>query len=434
MTTVSRADSATRIPDDIAQAAVLSESYGDERSTTYPAFAWLRNNMPVGQAHVEGYDPMWLITKRDDIMTVEREPVLFNATWNNPILNTMAGDEFIRSLCGGTTRQLDALPFMDPPEHTQIKSATSNWFRPKNVRRFADQIRQIAREDVEKLLSFDGECDWAQDFALYYPLRVIMSLFGVPMEDMPRMLKLTQEFFGVSDPDEQREGLEATPDQAARQFQLAINDFFSYFSEFTADRRANPKDDLMSVLANVKVDGEFLPESFVNGSYLQVATAGHDTTSSTLSGSALALSRNPDQFQKARADHSLIPGLVEESVRWTSPVKHFARTASKDTTIRGVPIRAGERLMLNYPSGNRDEEYFDRPEDFDLERSPNEHVGFGFGSHMCIGLHIAKMEMNILWEELLPKIKSIELAGDPKPVKANFVASFKSLPVRFTKA
>lgn len=434
MTNVSNVNQGTRIPDDIAQAAVLPESYGDERNITYPAFKWLRNNMPLGQAHLEGYDPIWLVTKYDDIMTVEKDPVLFNATMNNPILNPQAGDEFVRSLCGGTTRQLDALPFMDPPEHTRIKQATANWFRSKNVHRYSEQVREIAKEDVEKLLSYDGECDWATDFALYYPLRVIMGLFGVPMEDLPRMMKLTQEFFGVNDPDEKRDDVEVTPDQAARQFQAAINDFFGYFRQFTEDRRANPQDDLMSVLANVKIDGEFLPDSFVNGSYLQVATAGHDTTSSVLSGAALAMAYHPDQMEGVRADHSLIPQFVEESVRWTSPVKHFMRSASEDTEIRGVPIKKGDRLMLNYPSANRDEDYFTDAESFDMRRSPNNHLGFGYGGHMCIGLHIAKMEMNILWEELLPKIKKIELAGEPKPLKANFVASFKSLPVKFTKA
>lgn len=432
-TSAPTAPEAVRIPDDIAKAVVLPESYGDEANVSYPAFRWLRENMPVGQAFVDEYDPIWLVTKFDDIMTVEKDPTLFNATMNNPILNTQAGDAFLRSLTGGSMRYLEALPFMDPPEHTQIKSATSNWFTPKNVAKFADRIRQIAKEDVEKLLSFDGEVDWATDFALHYPLRVIMGLFGMPEEDLPLMLQLTQEFFGVHD-DGDGDQPDPDPDAAARQFQAAFAGFFEHFARFTADRRANPQDDLMSVIANAKVDGEYLSDGIVNGSYLQVATAGHDTTSSTVSGIALAMAKHPDQWAKVKADHSLIPKMVDEAVRWVSPVKHFMRSASEDTVLGGVQIREGERLMLNYPSGNRDEAYFDDADEFDLERSPNKHLGFGFGAHMCIGQHIAKLEMNILWEELLPRLESIELTGEPVPVRTNFVSSFKSMPVRFTKA
>lgn len=429
------AGTSTRIPDEIAQAVVLPQSYGDEQHVTYPAFAWLRENMPVGQAFVDGYDPLWLITKFDDIMTVERDHSLFNATMNNPILNTQAGDAFMRSLTpDGSIRYLDALPFLDPPEHTSVKSATSNWFTPKNVAKYTERIREIAREDVEKLLSFDGECDWAADFALHYPLRVILGLFGIPQEDLPLMLKLTQDFFGASDPDEKRDDVDESPEAAARQFQAAFADFFAYFDQFTEDRRANPRDDLMSVIANAKVDGEFLSRGVVNGSYLQVATAGHDTTSSVTSGAALALARDPGQWEQVRSDLSLVPKMIEEAVRWTSPVKHFMRSASEDTELHGVTIKRGERVMLNYPSGNRDEDYFTDAEKFDLHRSPNKHLGFGFGGHMCIGQHIARLEMNILFSELLPRIRTIELAGDPKPIKTNFVASFKSLPVRFTKA
>jgi cytochrome P450 len=426
---------ATRIPDEIARAVVLPESYGDEKNTTYPAFACLRENMPVGQAFVDGYDPLWLITKFDDIMTVEKNHSLFNASMNNPILNTQAGDAFLRSLTpDGSTRYLDALPFLDPPEHTQVKAATSNWFVPKNVAKYTERIRAIAKEDVEKLLGRDGECDWATDFALYYPLRVILGLFGIPQEDLPLMLQLTQDFFGASDPDEKRDDVEVSPEAAARQFQAAFADFFAYFDRFTEDRRTNPRDDLMSVIANAKVGGEFLPQATVNGSYLQVATAGHDTTSSTISGIAIAMARHPEQWQRVREDHSLIPKLVNEAVRWTSPVKHFMRSASEDTELHGVRIRKGERVMLNYPSGNRDEDYFSDADAFDLDRSPNKHLGFGFGGHMCIGQHIARLEMEVLVEELASKITKFELTGEPKPIKTNFVSSFKSVPVKFTKA
>ena len=426
----------TRIPDDVAKAAVLPESYGDEANITYPAFRWLRNNMPMGQALIEDFDPLWLVTKYDDIMTVERDATLFNATWNSPILQSRPGDEFIKSGNGGSIRLMDAFPFMDPPEHTRMRKTSGNWFMPRNVKRFEDQMRAIAREDVEKMLSHDdGEFDWMTDFAVYYPLRVVMGLFGMPLEDMPFMLKITQEFFGPADPDVTSPMDEMTPDQAARAFQGAVSSAYEWFHGFIVDRRENPRDDLLSMIANSTTeDGELLPESFVSGQYMQLATASHDTTSSTVSGGAIAASRYPDQWEQLRADHSLVKAWVEESVRWISPVKHFCRTASEDTEIRGVKISRGDRLMLNYPSGNRDEEYFDNAEAFDVHRSPNKHLGFGYGPHGCVGLHIARQEMAVLWEELLPHVKKIELTGEPQPVKTNFVSSFKSVPVKITRA
>ena len=432
MSTTTEDDTDLRIPDAVARAAVLPGSYLDEAGTVYPALEWLRSSMPLGQAHLDGYDPLWLVTRFDDIMAVERDAALFNATWNNPILNMQAGDEFIRSLTGGTTRTLDALPFMDPPEHSQIKALTSRWFAPRNTKRFEDRIRAIAREDVEKMLDLGDEFDWVQDFALYYPLRVMMGLFGVPLEDMPEVLAMSNAFFGVNESDD--EAAEVTPDQEARQFQSAIEDFFAYFRKHTALRRENPTEDLMSVIANAQVDGEYLPDSYVNGLCIQVTTAGHDTTSTTLAGGALAMARDPQQFQRLRADHSKIKGFVEESVRWVSPVKHFTRTASRDTELNGTPIAEGERLMLFYASGNRDEQYFENAGGFDMERSPNRHLGFGFGAHGCIGLHIARQELNVMWQELLPKIKKIELADDPTPLETNFVTSYKRMPVKITKA
>ena len=274
-----------------------------------------------------------------------------------------------------------------------------------------------------------------QDFAADFPLRVVMGLFGMPLEDMPFMKKVTQEFFGPADPDVTSPLDEMPPDQAARAFQAAISSAYEWFHGFIVDRRETPRDDLLSTIANAQTeDGELLPESFVSGQYMQLATASHDTTSTALTGVAMAASRYPDQWDAVRADHSLIKNLVEESVRWMSPVKHFCRTASEDTELRGVTISKGDRLMLNYPSGNRDEEYFQNAEEFDLHRSPNKHLGFGFGAHGCIGLHIARQEMAILWEELLPHVMKIELTGDPNPVKTNFVSSFKSCPVKITKA
>jgi cytochrome P450 len=262
---------------------------------------------------------------------------------------------------------------------------------------------------------------------------VILTLFGLGSEHEPRMLKLTQEFFGTQDPEEQRDEVALEPDAAARQWAATIQDFYDYFEDLAADRREHPRDDLLSLIAKSKIDGKYLPYSFQNGYYVAIATAGHDTTSSTIAGAAQAFTQFPEQLEKVRNDLSLVGGLVDESLRWTSPVKHFMRNATADTVLRGQEIKKLDRLMLMFPSANRDEDVFTNPDEFDVTRRPNKHVAFGYGPHMCLGMHIAKLEMRLLWTELLPHLKSIELAGEPKLMQTNFVGGLKSLPVRFTK-
>jgi cytochrome P450 len=426
-------DSSSTVPDDIARGVMHAASHTDEK-VFYAAYKWLRQNRPVGLAKLDGFDPIWLITKHADIMAVEKQPDLFTSSVENPILTEQAGDAFIRSINNGSLRAIDMVTYMDPPEHTKMRKVTAEWFMPRNLRTFEDRIRGLAREAVNKLMDSDGSLDIVTDFALRFPLHVIMTLLGVPEQDEPRMLKLTQELFGVNDPELQRDDVKMEPDVAARMWMAAIADFYGYFSGLSEHRRQNPADDLLSVIANAKVDGEYLSEALCNGYYLAIATAGHDTTSSTISGAMRAFAEFPDQLDKVRADLSLIPGLVEECVRWVAPVKHFMRAASRDTELRGVQISAGDRLMLCYPSGNRDEDIFDNPDTFDITRKPNRHISFGYGPHMCLGQHVAKIEMRILFEELLPRLKSVELAGDPKLSRANFVGGLTSLPVTFTKA
>ncbi|WP_241251447.1 cytochrome P450 [Candidatus Protofrankia californiensis] len=431
MTTV--LDSGPAIPDEIAQGVMLAESHTDEK-VFYSAYKWLRQNKPVGLANLDGYDPIWLITKHADIMEVEKQPDLFTSGVENPILNDQASDAFIRSINNGTIRAIDMVVYMDPPEHTKMRNVTAQWFMPRNLRKFEDRIRELAREAVDKLMDSDGQVDIVTDFALRFPLHVIMTLLGVPEEDEPRMLKLTQELFGGNDPEQQREEVKLEPDVAARMWMGAVQDFYAYFSDLSEHRRSHPKDDLLSLIANAKVDGEYLSEVLCNGYYLAIATAGHDTTSSTISGALRAFAEFPDQLDKVHADPSLIPSLVDECIRWVAPVKHFMRAASRDTELRGQEIKSGDRLMLCYPSGNRDEDVFENPDVFDLTRRPNKHISFGYGPHMCLGQHVTKIEMRILFEELLPRLKSIQLAGDPKLSQANFVGGLTKLPVRFTKA
>jgi cytochrome P450 len=420
------------IPDKIAQHAVLPASYADETSITYPAYEWLRKNNPLGLAKLDNFDPLWLVTKHHDLLEVERQPDLFTSGVLNPILNDQPSDAFVRSLTGGSYRAMDVLVYMDPPEHTKVRAVANKWFMPRNIRRFEGQMRELARQAVDRVLANDGECDFVKDFALGYPLHVIMTLFGVPEQDEPIMLQLTQEFFGVHD-DELGPQVAPEPDAAARAFAAATEGFFAYFSALNADRRANPTDDLLSLIANSEIDGQPISEGYANGWYIAIATAGHDTTSSTISGAALELAKRPDQLAKVRADPALIPRLIEESLRWVSPVKHFMRAASRDTDLRGRRIKEGDRLMLLYASANRDEEVFDHADQFDIERDVR-HVAFGAGPHACVGMHVVRLEMKVLFEELLPRIKGIELTGEPRWLKTNFVGGLRSMPVKLIKA
>ena len=212
---------------------------------------------------------------------------------------------------------------------------------------------------------------------------------------------------------------------------LLAQEYFAYFGAITADRRANPRDDLSTIIANGLVDGEPIGEREAMSYYVITATAGHDTTSSTAAGGLEQLIRHPDQLARLQADPSLIPGAIEEMIRWVTPVKHFMRTAAEDCELGGRQIKAGDGLGLFYWSGNRDERAFADPFAFRIDRSPNPQTAFGNGVHICLGLHLARLELRILFEELLPRLGRIELAGEPRNSIANFVSGLKTLPIRY---
>jgi cytochrome P450 len=279
-----------------------------------------------------------------------------------------------------------------------------------------------------------GECDFVQQVALHYPLHVIMTILGVPESDEPRMLKLTQELFGAADPELGRPGggapVAGAPEEPQMDFGVII-DFSNYFRALSEDRRKTPTDDLASIIANSQIDGQPISDLEAMSYYIIVAAAGHDTTSSSVGGAMWALAERPKELAKVRADLSLIPGLVDESIRWTTPVKTFMRTATQDTEVAGRPVKQNDWIMLCYASGNRDEAVFEAPDEFHVDRKPNKHLAFGYGAHLCLGQHLAKMEMRILWEEMLPRLKSVELAGTPALSEAVFVNGPKRLPIRF---
>ena len=419
------------IAQDIANTIVDPKAYADGARID-AAFTLLRRESPLDVAQPTGFDPFWVVTRHADIQAVERQNDLFHNGDRAATLTTIEADQLVRRMTGGSPHLVRSLVQMDNPDHFAYRKLTQGWFLPQNLRALEGRIREIAKTFIDRMAAHSGRCDFARDVAFLYPLHVIMEVLGVPEVDEPRMLKLTQELFGSADPDLNRSG-EAVTDIAkgVGEMQTTVADFMVYFNEMTEDRRRNPRQDLASVIANGQINGQPLGHLEAMSYYIIAATAGHDTTSNTTAGGLWALAENPDQFQKLKADPALINGHVEESIRWVTPVKHFMRSATADAELAGQKIAKGDWMMLCYPSGNRDEAVFDRPFDYDITRSPNKHVAFGYGAHVCLGQHLGRMEMRILWEELLPRLESLELDGTPSRMQANFVCGPKSVPIRY---
>lgn len=420
------------LPAEIAAALVDPKAYG-EWDGLHDKFAWARKNMPLAVAQSDRFDPFWAATRHADILEISRSNARFASAIRSTTLVDRDGWEIAKAATPNHDGHLvRSLVQMDAPDHMKYRLLTQSWFMPKNLRTLEDRIREIARNTVDHMLSLGGQCDFARDVAAYYPLRVIMNLLGVPPEDEPRMLMLTQQLFGPTDPElnRSREAI-TSAEQAIQMLQFVIADFENYFRGITEDRRKSPKDDIATVIANATVNGAPIGDREASGYYMIVATAGHDTTSASTAGAIMELAKSPALFERYRDGTADTAGLIEEAIRWTTPVQHFMRSATEDTEVGGQKIAKGDWIMLCYPSGNRDEAVFDDPFTFNPDRTPNNQIAFGFGAHVCLGQHLARMEMRILMEELLPRLKSLELAGEPARVESTFVGGLKRLPVRF---
>lgn len=419
------------LPDELAWGVVSPKTYADYPGTDR-LFAQIRAEHPLAMTAIPDFHPFWVVTKHADILEISRQNDKFLSGHLPTTLTTREADARVRSRTGGSPHLIRTLVQMDAPDHLKYRAMTQAWFMPQNVRKLEERVRVLANKYIDQMADRGGECDFITDVALHFPLRVIMEILGVPEQDEPRMLKLTQELFGAQDPELNRSGeAQADVEAALAQIQAVLMDFFMYFNQITLDRRASPTDDVATVIANGTIDGQEIGSFEAVSYYTIVATAGHDTTSSSTAGGMWGLCANPGEFAKLKADPGLIPGLVDESIRWTTPVKHFMRSATEDYQLRGQTVRAGDWMMLCYPSGNRDEEVFDDPYAFRVDRSPNKHLAFGYGAHLCLGQHLAKLEMRVLWEELLKRLKSVEFAGEPSFSEANFVGGPKRLPIRY---
>jgi len=339
-----------------------------EEASMHALFSELRDNQPMAYFEHEEYEPFWVMTRHEDIKYISQN----NATFINNPRTVIMPQAFEQALLEqfGTRNGLEPLIHMDAPTHRQLRNVPRDWFKPGPIDKLTPMIQEIAVEFVDKMEAMGGECDFVKDIALLYPLRVIMKILGVVPEEEPMMLKLTQELFGSQDPDQGR-GEEAADGMGV------LLDFFAYLKGGVEDRRKNPTDDLATVLANAKVDREYMQELDLISYFIITATAGHDTTSATTGGGMKALMEFPDQMQTLRNNPDLAKSAAKEMIRWVSPVRHMMRTAIEEAEFHGKTIKAGESLSLWYPSANRDERAIENPFAFDIERENRNHLAFG---------------------------------------------------------
>jgi cholest-4-en-3-one 26-monooxygenase len=389
----------------------------------YPHDVWtrLRREDPVHWFDKSGGLPFWAITKHADITMIGKRPDLF---LNAPrlVMQHMEEREELANQFPPTLIQ------MDPPKHGVYRQLVSKRFTPRALKRFHGDIEEIGKEIVDALVkdSDSGECDFVEAVAGPLPIAVIAWLLGLPKPDWPLLFDWTNRIIGSSDPEFQVEG--KTPEESSTE---AMVELFTYFTKLVEEKKKNPADDLVSLFAHAEVDGEPLPFMDVLAWCLIITVAGNETTRNGTSGGMLAFIENPDQLRKLQADPSLLSSAVEEVIRWSTPIIHFARTASQDVELRGKTIKKGDALALFYPSANRDEEIFEDPFSFRIDRSPNRHLGLGVGEHFCLGAHLARLELAVAYKYLLPRIEEIELAGPVSRLHSALVGGVKHLPIRY---
>ena len=386
-------------------------------------WAQLRKDSPVHLCDHKDLHPFWAITKHEDICTVSKQPDLFQSYPG--IMLVPADQEINREEGVGAMRTLIE---MDPPRHRHFRKIGSPSFTPRALSQLEPQIKQSAKELVDRLAGKDGEgeCDYATDVAAAHPLRILSTTLGISRELEPEILRLTNQLFALDDDELGRPG----EDRQAAAMGLGL-ELFNLLNPIIEDRKKNPRDDLASLIANGLVDGEPMNQLETLGYYLIIFTAGHDTTKNALAGGMAALMDHPDQFEKLRKNPELVSSAVEEIVRWTSPVNFMRRTAAQDTELRGQKIKAGDHLGLFYGSANRDEEIFSDPFRFDIARDPNRHLAFGVGEHFCLGANLARRSQKALLEELIDRMEWVEPNGEREWIKASFVIGLKRMPIRY---
>jgi hypothetical protein len=405
---------------------ISPQAYG-ERGVPHDQWRELRKLDRLHHCAPEGFDPFYPVVRHDQICEISKQPDRFLNRFGI-VLESQAQKQIIEGDHG--LGQMNVIIGMDPPEHRDYRKVAAPWFTPRAIEQITPIVEESARALVDGLVEQatggEGECDFANEVAAAHPLRILCTVLGVPREQEPQLLRLTNELFASDDPDLQRKG-----EDRAQAVQAMAMEFFQLFNSIIEDRRANPTSDLASLLANGQVNGEPMGLMETLGYFLITFTAGHDTTKNALAGGIQALAEHPEEFDKLKRNPDLIPKAVEEIVRWTSPVNYMKRVVAEDLEFRGQKLRKGENLVLFYASANRDESVFDDPYAFRIDRAPNPHLAFGIGEHFCLGTHLARQSQRALLRELIGRIDTLELAGKPAQIASSFVVGLKQLPIRY---
>jgi len=388
----------------------------------YPHAAWkrLRNESPVHWFDLAGGVGFWAVTKRSDIVWISKRPQLFRNAPRLAVFEQGGPVEGERTLARHLLN-------MDPPEHAGFRKAASGWFTPHAIGRRREEVERITRELLSEMAG-DGEtreADFVAELAAPLTLSVLADMLGVPREDWRLMFQWTNQIAGASDPEFQQ------GDAPVGNVESARTNLFQYFMKLAEERRNDPRDDMVSVLSNAEVDGAPIPVFELLSYFLLLVVAGNETTRNAASGGLMALIENPGEMAKLRASPELVEPAVEEIVRWTAPVIQFCRTPCEDVEIRGQQIRAGDSLCLFYPSANRDEEVFEDPDTFRVDRRPNPHLGFGMGEHFCLGANLARLELRVIFRELALRLEEVELAGPFERMRSSFLGGVKRMPIRY---
>ncbi len=386
----------------------------------FDLFAQLRSEAPVyWNEEPEPEEPgFWALTRYQDVLYVSKNPGLFSSAVGGHQISYPPGVEFSRATRAVVANMIG----MDPPEHNAYRKLVSPGFRPKAVGAIEEKIRAVVTGAIDRVED-KGECEFVSELAAELPVAVLAELLGVPDEDRHKMFHWSNQLVGIQDPE-----FNESPEQVL----MTFAELFDYGKRLCEERRGNPTGDLMSIMAHGEIDGERIEDDMLDGFFLLLVIAGNETTRNTIAGGTLALIDHPDQKRLLMEDPSLIPTAVEEMLRWVSPVIHFRRTATADTEIGGQRIRRGDKVVMWYPAANRDPEVFEDPETFNVQRQNNEHLAFGAGQHFCLGARLARLQLRVMFEELLRRVPAMELVERPRWFKSFFISGIKEMRVRFS--
>lgn len=419
------------IPPELVAPIFNPAAFADRRHIE-SLFARLRRDYPLNQVEVPGYDPHWIVTRMADLREIARQDDIFHSGDRSKTLISQAGEALVKQYTGGQSNIFRSLVQLDPPEHKKYRDVAAPALSQESIKALMPMVDGIAAAFADRLAAAAPACDFAEVIAFQYPLKVVLDIIGVPEADHQMMLELTQWLFTYADPDLKRPGSDLTdPAEITKTWGIVFDEFEKYYTPVIADRQQCPRHDLASVIANGKIDGGPMEHRALISYFIIASTAGHDTTAATTGTGMWALAERPELLAELRADPALIPAFVEETIRWASPVQQFVRSATRDYDIGGRTIRKGDLVYLSYLSANRDESAFSDPDRFDIHRSPNRHVGFGFGGHICLGIHLARMEMIALWQAVIPRLRSVSLTGPARVAESEFVCGPKTVPIRF---